>query len=254
MDVDSSGVVFEVLIDGVGNLDGTVGKNFLLDGLNVVGNSIGGGSVVLVLAVGEGITGLALAFAGVGGVQVSLASVVGSVVVVVLASKGHFSYKKFNMYLRRVRIGLASGLASVVTSSDESFRDPVFPGLNGVSSFTSISASNTTAEIEGYINFEEVNYQARISSVEILTCCCPLLAMQIRSLMASAAPKAQQDPQADWSRMKLMEGHWGHWVRASNESGMTSSEMCSLVRAVRRSSSGTSIILTPMRRLLILSG
>jgi hypothetical protein len=42
-------------------------------------------------------------------------------------------------------------------------------------------------------------------SVEILVWTfCPL-AMQILSLMASAAPKAQQDPQFDWSRTYLMD-------------------------------------------------
>ena len=37
--------------------------------------------------------------------------------------------------------------------------------------------------------------------------------MQARSEAADAAPKAQQQPQLDWSRMSLMT--WAHWGQAA---------------------------------------
>jgi len=44
-------------------------------------------------------------------------------------------------------------------------------------------------------------------------------AMQVRSVIASTAPKAQHDPQADWSRMVAIEGHWGQFWMALKEEG-----------------------------------
>jgi hypothetical protein len=63
--------------------------------------------------------------------------------------------------------------------------------------------------------------QVSRSSAEILTWSfCPL-EMQIRSLIASTAPKAQQEPQVLWSRTSLMESQLGHaWVE-KNSSGMS---------------------------------
>lgn len=52
-------------------------------------------------------------------------------------------------------------------------------------------------------------------------------AMQTLSLMASAAPKAQQEPQADWSLISLIDWHFGHLSLESKLSGaflMSSSE------------------------------
>lgn len=43
--------------------------------------------------------------------------------------------------------------------------------------------------------------------------------MHTRSLNASVVPKAQQDPQLDWSRIVPMLVQLGHWVRASKLSG-----------------------------------
>ena len=37
--------------------------------------------------------------------------------------------------------------------------------------------------------------------------------------IASAAPKAQQDPQLAWSLISLIEEQFGHWVLESKEAG-----------------------------------
>lgn len=55
----------------------------------------------------------------------------------------------------------------------------------------------------------------------MLTLIFPSEAMQIRSEMASTAPKAQQDPQLAWSLINEIDGHCGHWVRASKLSGIS---------------------------------
>merc|ERR1712159_454217 len=49
----------------------------------------------------------------------------------------------------------------------------------------------------------------------------PLDAMQIRSLMASTEPNAQQEPQLAWSRISLTVGHFAARgsVRQSNSVG-----------------------------------
>ena len=47
--------------------------------------------------------------------------------------------------------------------------------------------------------------------------------MHLRSLRTSVVPKAQHEPQLDWSRMRLMtNSHSGHAVRASNSAGKSS--------------------------------
>ena len=61
--------------------------------------------------------------------------------------------------------------------------------------------------------------QLNKSSALMSTLKAPLEPMQIRSVMASAAPKAQHEPQEPWSRTSPMDGHWGHFWRESNSSG-----------------------------------
>merc|ERR1719506_2804946 len=58
------------------------------------------------------------------------------------------------------------------------------------------------------------------SSAESGTMVAPSVAMQRRSEAASAVPKAQQQPQLDWSRMSpITLAHVGQLVSESNESG-----------------------------------
>ena len=63
--------------------------------------------------------------------------------------------------------------------------------------------------------------QKQVAWAESGTATVPLVAMQRRSEAASAAPNAQQQPHADWSRMSpITLAHLGQLVSLSNASGM----------------------------------
>lgn len=71
------------------------------------------------------------------------------------------------------------------------------------------------------ISPQEMRQQDTMSSVESSTFVVPFVAMQRRSLMASTAPKAQQEPHVLWSRMCPIEGQEGQAVRESKAEGAT---------------------------------
>lgn len=119
--VDSRLVLIEVLVDGERTLDWSVCEDLRLDGGNALGDSVGGGSEVLVLGVGNGVSGLAAQRASWGlGLWAGSRSAWGD------------------------WVRLASG-SLVVSSSDDSLRVPPSESLDWVSSLASVSALRSAA-------------------------------------------------------------------------------------------------------------
>lgn len=124
--VDSRLVVVEVLVDGVGGLDGSVGHDLLLDSSDGLADSVGSLSEVLVISPALRVSGLALLLAGRSRVLGARARTIVGLSSVVSA--------------RGDRIGLAGVLVGVVGTSDDTLVDPVLPGLDGISTLASVTA------------------------------------------------------------------------------------------------------------------
>jgi len=131
VDVNSTGVGQEVLVDGEGSLDGSVGEDLVLNLLNS-GDGVGLGSEVEVRVVRSGVSSnasLGASGGGVGGERRAL-RVDGGVVVVLAGLEG---------------VWLAEAGLVVQVSGDDSGVDVVSPGGRGVSSVAAASAEEAAA-------------------------------------------------------------------------------------------------------------
>lgn len=141
-------------------------------------------TVKLVLSVGDVVRSLALLVAFGRRVQILRALGIVGLVAVMLAV-GEW-------------IWTAAGLGRVVRASDDAVVHPVLPRTSDVATFTAPSAVGTAAQqIVGRNGHLKRIGESVHRNRDWPTLTVPLLAMQMRSEIASTAPNAQQLPQAD---------------------------------------------------------